>query len=73
MIKEETRKFMVTYCDCCRKEIVGNFVTFNRVGTEPLHACTDWSEEQEATCEAILSKKLVDEARQERLAAKAAA
>lgn len=73
MIKEEMRLVMVTYCDCCSKEIVGNYVTFNRVGKVPLHACTDWSEVQETTCESILSKKLADEARQERLAAQSAA
>lgn len=51
MKKIEKRSVVVTYCDVCGSEIVGNMTVFNAGTPDEKHACHVWIEIEETRCD----------------------
>lgn len=58
MNKTEQRDVVVTYCDVCGAEIVGNMTVFNQGTADKKHACHGWIEAEETRCDLKLKELL---------------
>lgn len=58
MKKYETKIVLVTYCDVCGDEIVGNATVFNEGAENERHACHQWNELEQTRCDIKMRQTL---------------